>query len=230
VPDGRVLLVEDSEDIRTLVSALLGRAGLDVTEAGEGRQALRELYDTRPDLVVLDIGLPDMDGWEFLDRVRELSDAPVLMLTAQGSELDKVRALRSGADDYVTKPFGRQELLARVEALLRRAAQAPVREEEPELLSGGPVTIDFRAHAAEIDGEPLDLTPLEFRLLTSLVRHAGQVLSHDQLLELCWNDPIGGGRERVKIYVGYLRRKLADAGQSELIETVRGVGYRFAVP
>jgi DNA-binding response OmpR family regulator len=223
--EGHVLVVEDSDDIRHLVTALLDRAGLSVTEAAGGREALREFYDVRPDLVVLDLGLPDMEGWEVLDRLRELSDAPVLMLTAQGAELDKVRALRAGADDYVTKPFGRQELLARVEALLRRGRGRAARE-EPSLLAAGPVALDLRAHEARIDGELLDLTALEFRLLSALVRHAGQVLSPEQLLELVWQDPLGGGRDRVKIYVGYLRRKLAEAGAGDLIETVRGVGYR----
>jgi DNA-binding response OmpR family regulator len=225
MPEAHVLVVEDSDDIRHLVTALLDRAGLSVTEAAGGREALREFYDVRPDLVVLDIGLPDMEGWEVLDRLRELSDAPVLMLTAQGAELDKVRALRAGADDYVTKPFGRQELLARVEALLRRRRGRADRE-EASLLAAGPIALDLRAHEARIDGELLDLTALEFRLLSALVRHAGQVLSAEQLLELVWNDPLGGRRDRVKIYVGYLRRKLAQAGAGDLIETVRGVGYR----
>jgi DNA-binding response OmpR family regulator len=225
MPEAHVLVVEDSDDIRHLVTALLDRAGLSVTGAAGGREALREFYDVRPDLVVLDIGLPDMEGWEVLDRLRELSDTPVLMLTAQGAELDKVRALRAGADDYVTKPFGRQELLARVEALLRRRRGRTDRE-EASLLAAGPIALDLRAHEARIDGELLDLTALEFRLLSALVRHAGQVLSAEQLLELVWNDPLGGGRDRVKIYVGYLRRKLAQAGAGDLIETVRGVGYR----
>jgi DNA-binding response OmpR family regulator len=124
-----VLVVDDELDVRTLIRLLLERAGLDVTEASSGREALRRLHQVRPDLVILDVTMPDLDGWQTLERVRDLSEVPVLMLTARAAELDKVRGLKAGADDYVTKPFGRQELLARVEALLRRSSGPPeVRE------------------------------------------------------------------------------------------------------
>ena len=144
-PSPSVLVVDDDPDVRALVSTLLGRAGYLITEAPDGRAALKALYDQRPDLVVLDVNMPDLDGWATLERIRDLSDVPVVMLSARGEELEKVRALRAGADDYVTKPFGRQELLARVESVLRRAVGAGPKETYSDAL----LTVDFaerRAH------------------------------------------------------------------------------------
>src|SRR4051794_28828105 len=220
-----VLVVDDELDVRTLIRLLLERAGLDVTEASSGREALRRLHQVRPDLVILDVTMPDLDGWQTLERVRDLSEVPVLMLTARAEELDKVRGLRSGADDYVTKPFGRQELLARVDAALRRRRSG---EPDAERYADGFVTIDFPQRAVTAGGRPVSLTPLEFRLLTAFVRNPNQVLSHDQLLDLAWGDSGGAERDQVKLYVGYLRRKLssADGGDSP-IETMRGFGYRY---
>ena len=224
-PPPSVLVVDDDPDVRALVSTLLGRAGYLVTEAPDGRAALKALYGQRPDLVVLDVNMPDLDGWATLERIRDLSDVPVVMLSARGEELEKVRALRAGADDYVTKPFGRQELLARVEALLRRSGP---RSEEPTTYGDGLVTIDFTQREVAVGGNKVALTPLEFKLLTVFVRHPNQVLSHEQLLELVWGDALSGSRARAKLYVGYLRQKLAEAGAEEtLIETVRGFGYRY---
>jgi DNA-binding response OmpR family regulator len=169
------------------VRELLDRRGFAVTEARDGHEALRAFYAERPDLVVLDVAMPVLDGWKTLERIRELSDVPVVMLTAKADELEKTRGLRAGADDYVTKPFGRQELLARVEALLRRAGgRAP----EPETYSDAFLTIDFAQRTVSAGGEPVDLTPLEFRLLTTFVRHPNQVLTHEQLLELVWGDAL----------------------------------------
>lgn len=223
-----VLVVDDEADIRSLVRELLERAGHDVTEAGDGNEGLRAFFSSRPDLVVLDVSMPGLDGWGTLQRIRELSDVPVVMLTAQAQELAKVRGLRGGADDYITKPFGRQELLARVEANLRRQrSDADV----PEPYGDGFVTIDFAQRAVEVAGAPLSLTPLEFRMLAAFVRNSNQVLSHEQLLELVWGDARNAERDQVKLYVGYLRRKLgAPAGEESPIETVRGFGYRYRPP
>jgi DNA-binding response OmpR family regulator len=197
-------------------------------EAGDGNEGLRAFFSSRPDLVVLDVSMPGLDGWGTLERIRELSDVPVVMLTAQAQELAKVRGLRGGADDYITKPFGRQELLARVEANLRRQrSDADV----PETYGDGFVTIDFAQRAVEVAGAPLSLTPLEFRMLAAFVRNSNQVLSHEQLLELAWGDARNAERDQVKLYVGYLRRKLgAPAGEESPIETVRGFGYRYRPP
>ena len=221
----RILVVDDDDDIRALVRELLERRGFAVDEAADGKQALQEFYSGRPDLVVLDVSMPGLDGWATLERIRELSDVPVVMLTARSAELEKTRGLRAGADDYVTKPFGRQELLARIDALLRR--------------SGGPraaavksyadtfVSIDFAQREVIVSGQTVELTPLEFRLLTAFVRHPNQVLSHEQLLDLVWGEA-EASREQVKLYVGYLRKKLSpEAPEQTPIETRRGFGYAY---
>lgn len=220
-----VLVVDDEQDIRGLIRILLERSGLEVTEAANGREALRQLHTVRPDVVVLDVTMPDLDGWETLERIRDVTDVPVLMLTARAAELDKVRGLKGGADDYVTKPFGRQELLARVEALLRRSG---TEADMNESYGDGVLAIDFVSREVKSDGQPVTLTPLEFRLLSAFVRHPNQVLSREQLLELVWGDVESVAADQVKLYVGYLRRKLGwEDMNPPPIETVRGFGYRF---
>jgi DNA-binding response OmpR family regulator len=219
-----VLVVDDDADVRTLVCELLARAGYTVSQAPDGREALRLLYDERPDLIVLDVSMPELDGWATLERIRELSSVPVVMLSALGAELEKVRALRGGADDYVTKPFGRQELLARVESVLRRSPSREVRAAYADEL----LEVDFSQRRVRANGIDVELTPLEFRLLTAFVDHPGQLLEHDQLLQLAWGGERGSSRDQVKLYVGYLRRKLGAAGVSpDVIESVRGYGYRY---
>ncbi|MDQ2981090.1 MAG: response regulator transcription factor [Actinomycetota bacterium] len=221
----RVLVVDDEADIRGLVRELLQRAGHDVIEAPDGDAGLKLFYKEHPDLVILDVSMPGLDGWNMLARIRELSDVPVLMLTARAEELDKVRGLRGGADDYITKPFGRQELLARVNANLRRSRSEP---SAPETYADEFVTINFAQRAVRAGDRDLSLTPLEFRLLGAFVRNPKQVLSHEQLLELVWGDERAAERDQVKLYVGYLRRKLGTAENGESpIETVRGFGYRY---
>jgi DNA-binding response OmpR family regulator len=223
----RILVIDDDPDIRHLVAELLRRGGHTVTEAEDGRSGLRALHASRPDLIVLDVSMPDMDGWQALERIRDLSDLPVLMLTARGEELERVRGLKAGADDYVTKPFGRQELVARVEALLRRAA-ARGGEERADTYADDVITIDFAQRAVTYRGTDVSLTPLEFKLLAAFARNPRQVLSRDQLLELVWGDTYGVSPDQVKLYVGYLRRKLDPEDPSRVpIETVRGFGYRY---
>ena len=220
-------MIDDDVDVRAMVRRLYERNDVEVVEAATGSEGLEALYGTRPDLVLLDIAMPELDGWRVLDRIRELTDVPVLMLTASDRELEKVRALRAGADDYVTKPFGMQELLARSEALLRRSRSG---DETPVNYVDSLVEIDFRGTEARAGGQALHLTPLEFRLLTAFIRHPNQVLSADQLLAMAWGDS-GFARERVKIYVGYLRAKFREAGvEDPPIETVRGFGYRYRPP
>jgi DNA-binding response OmpR family regulator len=219
-----VLVIEDELDIRELVRVILERAGMDVIEATTGSDGLRAFYERKPHLVILDIGLPDFDGWHVLERIRELSDVCVLMLTARATEMEKVRGLRGGADDYLTKPFGRQELVARIEALLRRGGGQRL---EAERHDDGLIEIDFdQRHATALKKE-LGLTPTEFKLLGAFVRHPNQVLTHDQLLEMVWGDAVVGSPNQVKLYVGYLRRKLRKAAGVNPIETLRGFGYRY---
>jgi DNA-binding response OmpR family regulator len=220
----QVLVVDDDDDLRAMVAKLLTRAGMSTIEAASGNEGLRKFFASRPDLVVLDVTMPGMDGFEVLERIRDLSDVPVLLLTAHGVEMEKVRGLKAGADDDVTKPFGRQELAARVEALLRRSGEA---EPAPEVLSDRLVEVDFAQARASARGRELSLTPLEFRLLAAFVRNPKQVLSQDQLLELAWSTSSNASREQVKLYVGYLRRKLREAAGVEPLETVRGFGYRY---
>ena len=221
----RILVVDDDEDIRTLLRELLGRAGYRVEEAADGRAALRQLFETPPSLVLLDVNMPEMDGYQTLERIRDLSDVPVIMVTARTQELERVRGLASGADDYVSKPFGRQELLARVQALLRRTGG---KVEVTEAYRDGFVEIDYPQRRVVVGEREVQLTPLEFKLLSAFVAHPNQVLSRDQLLELVWGDPYGVSGDQVKLYVGYLRKKLdPDEPDSVPVETVRGFGYRY---
>jgi DNA-binding response OmpR family regulator len=226
----RILVIDDEADLRTLLRGLLTRAGALVREAENGRAGLRAVHAWRPDLVLVDVAMPELDGFETVERIRDFSDVPVLMLTAHGQELERVRGLQVGADDYVVKPFGRQELVARVQALLRRAARQPVSGEQ-QSYADPYLTVDFAQRMVTVGERELQLTPLEFKLLATFLRHPRQVLSRDQLLELVWGDTFGVGGEQVKLYVGYLRRKLdPERPETVPIETVRGFGYRYRPP
>jgi DNA-binding response OmpR family regulator len=221
----RVLVVDDEADIRALVRELLEERGYAVKEAHSGAEALRTLFAERPDAVILDLGMAEMDGWTALERIRDLSDVPVLILSSRSGDLEKVRGLRAGADDYLVKPFFGEELLARVEALLRRSGG---RDPGPERYDDGVLSIDHLERRVSVGGDPVALTPLEFRLLCELVAHPRQVLTHEQLLDRVWHDPQAVAGDQVRLYVGYLRRKLA--GARAHIETVRGFGYRYTPP
>lgn len=215
-----ILVVDDERDIRELVELLLQRAGHEVHTASDGRAGMRAFHADPPDLVILDISMPELDGWQTLERIRDLSNVPVLVLTARSAELERVRGLRAGSDDYVIKPFGRQELIARVDALLRRTRDTVLTAER---YSDGAIEVDFKGSSVRLHGAAVALTPLEFRLLSTFVRHPAQVLSRAQLIELSWNDPQHVSRDQVKLYVGYLRAKIGP----DKIETVRGFGYRY---
>ena len=218
-----VLTIEDDSDIRQLLHTLLRREGYEVSEASSGRDGLRAFHETRPDLVILDLGLPDLDGWQVLERIRDMSDAPVLVLTARSSERDKVRGLNAGADDYLTKPFSQVELLARLQAIRRRrVAAAPTAS---SAFDDGRLRIDFLHQQTYLDGAPVSLTPTEYRLLGALVRHAGRTLSAEQLIELAWDEH--AEPSRVKYAVLRLRRKLGWDTEDSPIATVRGFGYRY---
>jgi DNA-binding response OmpR family regulator len=224
----RLLVVEDDKDIALALRLLLDRSGYTVEHAADGRTGLRMVHEIHPDLLVLDIGLPVMDGWQVLERVRDISDLPILLLTAHGQDSDKVRGLRGGADDYLTKPFTNSEFLARVEALLRRTRSG---EWAADVYDDGVVRVDPRSRAVYVGDQEIHLTPTEFRLLNSLLRNAGSVLSPNQLLTHAWDDPTGIGQERVKFGVLRLRRKLGWGDPSTSpIEAVRGVGYRYRPP
>jgi DNA-binding response OmpR family regulator len=224
----RILLIDDSETERAILTSRLEQHGYLVSTASDGAEGMRKIYDLKPDLILLDVVMPGLDGWQALERIREVSDIPVIMLTARDSELERVRGLRGGADDYVAKPFSGPELVARVEAVLRRTTGE---REVRQLYDDGEVSIDFAASEVHVRGEPVALTPLEYRLLATLTEHPGQVLSRDQLLELVWGDAFARGGDEVKLYVRYLRVKIErDPAHPSLIETVRGFGYRYRLP
>ncbi len=224
----QILVIDDSETERTFIVSRLELSGYRVFAAADGKAGLRALYERRPDLVLLDVVMPGIDGWKTLELIRDVSDVPVIMLTAADSEIERIRGLRGGADDYVGKPFGAGELAARIEAVLRRVREEP---EIREVYDDGEIRIDYGAHEVAVRGGPQTLTPLEFRLLAALTENAGIVLSRERLLELVWGMEKDTGGDQVKLYVGYLRRKIEkDQARPELIETVRGYGYRYRKP
>ena len=226
----KILVIDDEDDIRLFVGTRLQRAGYETSEAADGLQGLRRFYSDRPDLVVLDIAMPEMDGWQVLERIREVSSAPVLMLTAAAQERDKIRGLTGGSDDYVTKPFSGDEFLARIAALLRRAVN-PQFESADNVYRDAEISIDFPRHEVLVRGQQVNLSPTEFRLLSMLTRNAGQVLSQDQLLDHVWGQDYAESLDVVRLYIGYLRRKIElNPGKPVLVETVRGFGYRYKKP
>src|SRR5205823_3267495 len=216
---GTILLVEDEPSVGELVRGYLGRDGYRVLWVRSGEEGLAELERHPVRIVILDIGLPGMDGFEVCRAIRGRSQVPILMLTARDEEPDRVVGLEVGADDYVTKPFSPRELAARIKAILRRAEpQAPA-----DILTLDSVVVDRSAREVTADGRPVELTAKEFDLLACLVENAGLVLSRDQLLDLVWGFDFPGGTRTVDVHVASLRRKL---GVPELIRTVRGAGYK----
>jgi DNA-binding response OmpR family regulator len=221
---GSILVVEDEQAIAELVRAYLRRDGFDVVWARSGEQALEELSRHPVRLVVLDIGLPGIDGFEVCRRLRGRTGVPILMLSARDDEVDRVAGLEAGADDYVTKPFSPRELVARVKAILRRSASAGVAM-DGGALAVGDVALDRASRTVTVGGEPVDLTSREFDLLEALLAHPGIVLSRDRLLELVWQGEFAGGTRTVDVHVAQLRGKL---GRPDFVETVRGAGYKVS--
>ena len=222
-----VLIVDDELAIRRLLRVGLESAEYKVIEAAAGREALSLAASHRPDLMVLDLGLPELSGFEVLERLREWSDLPVLVLTVQDEEDDKVRALDLGADDYVTKPFGLPEFLARVRAALRRAARG---KDSEALFTAGDLEVDREAHQVRVAGEEVHLTATEYALLLVLVRHAGRVVTHRTLLREVWGPNATEQVQYLRVYLRQIRRKLrAGSEGAEIIATEPGVGYRLLV-
>ena len=220
----RILVIDDEGDIRDVLQGILESEGYAVRMAADGQEGLRAFFDWRPSRVIMDIKMPKMNGWELLDRIRQVSDVPVIVLTAMDQEYDTVRGLQLGADEYVTKPVRHAEMAARVNAMFRRSKGAP---DLPDVYSDGAIWVDFSRHTVYVEGKEVALSPLEFRLLAAFVRSPGVVLSTDQLLDRCWGEGTGGA-ESVRIYIGYLRKKLNDdARRPKRIETVREFGYRY---
>jgi two-component system, OmpR family, response regulator len=218
----RVLVVDDEPSITQLVATALSYEGFDVRTASTGAEAVTEARRFDPQLVVLDVMLPDLEGFDVYRRIARPRDVPSIFLTARSSPEDKVRALTMGADDYLTKPFSLEELIARVRSVLRRAGGGAVGERST--LSVGPLVVDDDARTVTHDGEAVDLTPTEYTLLRYLMQNRGRVVSKQQILEHVWAYDFGGQANVVEIYVSYLRKKLGPEG-GKLIETVRGFGY-----
>ncbi len=223
----RILVVDDEERIVRFIRLNLEHDGFQVSEAFNGNQALQRLRDSLPDLILLDVMMPDIDGFEVLRTVREISDVPVIMLTAKGEEEDRVKGLELGADDYVTKPFSPRELVSRVRAVLRRTHSArgetagPIEVDER-------LKVDFARREIWVEGELVKLRPTEYRLLYHLVHNAGWVVTHDQILTKVWGYEYRDEPHYVRLYVNYLRQKLEkDPSNPKYILTERGVGYRF---
>ncbi len=226
-PMATVLLVDDDAEIRDLLRLYVEREGHRALFAADGETALQIALRSRPDLILLDVMLPGLDGFEVCRRIREASEVPILLLTARSGDSDKVIGLDLGADDYVVKPFSPRELMARVRALLRRR-RLDQEDDEPILLSG-PLALDPNAVEVRLDGQVLDLTPFEFRILLGLMRRPGRVFSRDDLIDaIHGNDDPGILDRTIDVHLGRLRRKLGDvAAAPRFIATVRTVGYRF---
>ena len=221
-----VLIVEDEKQIRRFVRAALEEEECTVCEAATSAQGLFEAGSRKPDLVLLDLGLPDGNGVDFIRELRAWSAVPILVLSARSNEKDKIEALDVGADDYLTKPFGVQELLARVRALLRRAAEP--RPDNNPIIHFGEFTLDCLNHALSRAGEPVKLSQIEYRLLLAMVGNPGRVLTHRQLLTQVWGGKAAENNEYLRVYVGHLRQKIEDnPAQPRHIQTEIGVGYRF---
>ena len=226
--EARLLVVDDEPNIRELLSASLRFAGFDVTTAADGQQALTAARKERPDLMVLDVMMPGVDGFEVVRRLRsEGVHAPVLFLTAKDSTEDKVTGLTLGGDDYVTKPFSLEEVVARIRAILRR--HGATAEQQPSRLSFADLELDDDTHEVWKDGEQVSLSPTEFKLLRYFMQNPGRVLSKAQILDHVWNYDFGGEANVVESYVSYLRRKV-DTTEPRLLHTLRGVGYSLRLP
>ncbi len=224
----QILLVEDELSLRKFLAASLASADYGVDEAATGQQALRNAAQQPPDLVILDLGLPDMDGQEVLRQLREWLAAPVIVLSARDQEQQKIMALDNGADDYLTKPFSTQELLARIRVALRHAAHTGV-ESADTTFELEDLKVDLSARRVFVRGAEVHLTPIEYKLLTTLIRYAGKVLTHRQLLKEVWGPQHVGETHYLRVFMANLRRKVeVEPARPRYLLTEQGVGYRFA--
>lgn len=222
----KILVIDDEEPTVQLIAMLLERRGFEVIKAYRAEEGLRKAYRHQPELVLLDIMMPDMDGWDVCKRLREMSDVPIIFLTARSDVKDVVKGLEMGADDYVVKPYDNDELVARVRAHLRRSPRPNMSEEL--MFNNGDFRINFMNREVWVDNELKHLTPKEFNLLAVLVRNAGRVVTRTELVTQAWGEEYGDAIDSLKLYIHYLRQKLENnAQQPEYILTSRGVGYRF---
>jgi len=229
MPDPVVVLIEDEPQIRRFLRATLTGQGYRLFEAPTGADGLVEVGSRQPDVVIIDLGLPDMDGLDVIRRLREWTTVPIIVLSARGQERDKVTALDAGADDYVSKPFGASELLARIRVALRHTAGAS-HEGDEAAFRVGELQVDLLRRHVAVGGTEVRLTPTEYKLLTTLIRHAGKVVTHQQLLREVWGPAHTDQAHYVRIYMAHLRHKLeAEPARPRYLQTEPGVGYRLAV-
>jgi DNA-binding response OmpR family regulator len=224
----KILVIEDDAEFAGLTQTWLSNAGYTVITAPDGVEGMRRVFSLRPNIILLDANIPKMDGWEVCRRIRDMSDIPVLMVTVNGQKTDRLRGFNVGADDYVTKPVDFQELIARVQAVLRRVGST-LQENETSTFSNGEIEIEWRSHQVYIRGKRVKLSPTEFKILSCLVKNRGWIVTHEQLLEKAWGPHYIGDKSFVKLYIRYLRQKIEDNPHNpRFILTERGVGYYFA--
>lgn len=225
----KILVIDDDLILQQNLADILRSLGYEVDVAGKAVEGLQIAYGSKPDLIILDVMLPGMDGWEICKRFREMTDIPIIFLTALGSEEDVVRGLELGGDDYLVKPVTMKELGARVKALLRRAYNSNGSTSEiSKVIQHEGLIIDFDKHEVMLNGERIDLSPTEFKLLSCLVKHKGRVLPHDFLLSQVWGQEYSGELDHLRLYISYLRKKIEEnPSKPELIQNEWGVGYRF---
>ena len=224
----KILVVEDDPEFLNLTQTWLQNAGYEVITAEDGAEGMRRVYSGRPNLVLLDANMPKMDGWEVCRRIRDMSDIPVMMVTVNDQKDYRLRGFSNGADDYVTKPVDFPELIARIQAVLRRSG-ASAQEDIQDTFDNGEIEVDWRSRQVWVRGKRVKLSPTEFRILACLIKNRGWIVTHEQLLEKAWGPNYIGDKSFVKLYIRYLRQKIEeDPHKPKSILTERGVGYYFA--
>lgn len=225
----KILLIEDDIEFVNLTRTWLHNAGYEVFTAGDGVEGMRRVFSNRPDIVLLDANIPKMDGWEVCRRIRDMSDIPVLMVTVNGQKSDKLKGFTMGADDYLAKPVDFHELIARVQAILRRTRSA-THDNKSSTFNNGDIEVDWGSRQVWVRGQRVKLSPTEFKIMSCLIKSRGWIVTHEQLLEKAWGPNYIGDKSFVKLYIRYLRQKIEqDPHKPQIIMTERGVGYYFAI-
>jgi DNA-binding response OmpR family regulator len=226
---GKILQIEDDKEFINLTRKWLENAGYEVLTAEDGVEGIRRVYSSRPNLVLLDANVPKMDGWEVCRRIRDMSEIPVLMLTVCSEKTDRLKGFDLGADDYITKPVDFPELVARVQAILRRSDSVP-QDDGPSIFQNGEIEVEWRSRQVWVRGKRVKLSPIEYKILACLIKNRGWIVTHEQILEKAWGPNYIGDKSFVKLYIRYLRQKIEENPHNpRLILTERGVGYYFAM-
>lgn len=225
----KILVIDDDSEFLELTKTWLDQSGFQTITEEDGIQGIRQVYSSRPDMVVVDINMPKLDGWQVCRRIRDMSDIPIIIATVNGQTSDVVRGFNLGIDDYITKPIEFIELIARIRAILRRS-ENDKHNTGKENFNNGKIEVDWRSHQVYVRGKAVKLSPTEFRVLSCLIENKGWIVTHEQLLQKAWGPNYIGDKSFVKLYVGYLRKKIeSNPKQPKSIITERGIGYRFAI-